>query len=154
MACQISDINPIETENVPQRRVSTGMRWEKGVAGQKRSGLQQIKLSVGDTDSLINRPHALTEFLGGQMLKSRLKSHWESVLFNRNGKPKRKLTPEGWFAYCVQKAGGVPQLAAIMGVSRQTVHGSWKGRFPDKHVVQAEKAFGIPRAVLAPHLFE
>jgi hypothetical protein len=101
-------------------------------------------------DSLINRPHALTEFLGGQMLKSR----WESVLFSRNGKPKRKMTPEGWFAYCVQKAGGVPQLAELMGVSRQTVHGSWKGRFPDKHVVQAEKVFGVPRAVLAPHLFE
>ena len=31
-----------------------------------------------------------------------LKSRWESELLSRNGKPKRKLTPEAWFAYCAQ----------------------------------------------------
>lgn len=81
-------------------------------------------------------------------------TRWDDKIFDADGKPKVRLTPEGWFAYCVKKAGGIPQLAAIMGVSRQTIHASWKSRFPDKYVVQAEKAFGVPRADLAPHLYE
>jgi hypothetical protein len=82
------------------------------------------------------------------------KTRWDKKLFDSEGKPKVKLTPEAWFSYCVKKAGGIPQLADIMGVSRQTIHASWKGRFPDRYVVQAEKAFGVPREVLAPHMFE
>lgn len=83
-----------------------------------------------------------------------VKTRWDTALFRKDGRMKIKLSPEGWFAYCVKKAGGIPQLAEKMGVSRQTVHASWHGRFPDKYVVKAEQEFGIPRKVLAPHLFE
>ena len=79
--------------------------------------------------------------------------NWDQEIFDAEGRPKQ-LTPEAWFAYAVQKAGGTRPLAKTMGVSRQTIYASWRGRFPDKYVVAAEKAFGIPRKVLAPHLFE
>lgn len=82
------------------------------------------------------------------------KTHWDDELFNKDGTPKHKLSPKGWFSYCVKKAGGIPKVAEKMGVSRQTIHASWQGRFPDKYIVKAEKEFGIPRALLAPHLFE
>jgi hypothetical protein len=84
------------------------------------------------------------------------KIDWEKDkhLFDVKGKHRRGLKPEAWFAFAVKKAGGIPQIAADMGVSRQTIHASWHGRFPDKYVVQAEKAYGIPRRLLAPHLFE
>lgn len=85
---------------------------------------------------------------------AKAKLNWDSEIFDKTGRPRLKMTPEGWFAYAVKKAGGVPQLAEAMGVSRQTIHASWRGRFPDKYVVLAEKTFGIPRKVLAPHLYE
>ena len=77
----------------------------------------------------------------------------DPYLFNRLGRPKRSRSPAQYFAYCVEKAGSVNQLADRMGVSRQTVFQSWHGVFPDKYVVQAETEFGIPRRYLAPHLF-
>ncbi|HMH99014.1 MAG TPA: hypothetical protein VK577_20960 [Bradyrhizobium sp.] len=83
-----------------------------------------------------------------------VKIDWDSQLFNEKGKPNPGLPPEVWFAYCVKKAGGIPQIAKALGTSRQAIHANWRGRFPDKYVVQAEKAFGIPRKVLAPHLYE
>lgn len=86
------------------------------------------------------------------MTKSNLQ--WDQEIFDAKGQPKVTLTPEGWFAYAVQKAGGTQPLAKAMGVTRQTIYAHWSGRFPDKYVVQAEKAFGIPRKVLAPHLYE
>ena len=83
-----------------------------------------------------------------------MKIDWDKAVLDRYGKPKVKLTPEGWFAYIITKAGGIPQVAEALGVSRQTIHANWGGRIPDKYVVEAEKAFGIPRKVLAPHLYE
>lgn len=85
---------------------------------------------------------------------TKAKINWDPAIFNKRGDIKIKLTPEGWFAFCVKKAGGIPQVAEALGVSRQAIHANWRGRFPDKYVVQAEKAFGIPRKVLAPHLYE
>lgn len=82
------------------------------------------------------------------------KDRWDSEIFHKNGKPKKKLSPAGWFAYCVKKAGSVNALARQMGVTKQTVHQSWGGVFPDKYVVLAEKEFGVPRQLLAPHLYE
>lgn len=82
------------------------------------------------------------------------KGRWDKALFDEDGTPLIELSPEGWFAYCVKKAGGIPQLAEQMGVSRQTIHASWHGVFPDKYVVQAEKIFRVPRQLLAPHLYE
>jgi hypothetical protein len=85
--------------------------------------------------------------------KGKPSDRWDEVLFDKNGKPKVKMGPEGWFAYCVKKSGGISQLAEKMGVSRQTVHASWGNKFPDKYIVLAEKKFGIPRELLAPHFF-
>jgi len=82
------------------------------------------------------------------------KIDWDSQLFNEKGEANPLFPPEVWFAYCVKKAGGIPQIAKALGTSRQAIHANWRGRFPDKYVVQAEKAFGIPRKVLAPHLYE
>jgi hypothetical protein len=82
------------------------------------------------------------------------KTRWDKKIFDANGNPTIDLGPEGWFAYCVKLAGGIPSLAEKMGVSRQTIYASWSGRFPDSRVVEAEKQFGIPRKLLAPHLYE
>jgi len=78
---------------------------------------------------------------------------WDPKIFDETGEIKAK-TPKQCFAFCLKKSGGMAQMADILGVSRQTIHANWHGRFPDKYVVAAEKAFGIPRKVLAPHLYE
>jgi len=81
------------------------------------------------------------------------KARWDPAIFDEQGRLKVK-SPKQWFAFCVRKAGGISQVAMALGVSRQAIHANWHGRIPDKYVVQAEKAFGIPRKVLAPHLYE
>jgi len=82
------------------------------------------------------------------------KSRWDLEVIDNKGRPLKRLSPEGWFAYCTKKAGGITPLAERMGVTRQNVHACWHDRFPDKYVVKAEQEFGIPRALLAPHLYE
>lgn len=50
------------------------------------------------------------------------------------------------------KAGGYPQLAAALGISRQSVH-KWDA-IPERFAVQVETLYGIPREKIAPALFK
>jgi DNA-binding transcriptional regulator YiaG len=52
----------------------------------------------------------------------------------------------------LEKAGGYPQLAAALGISRQSVH-KWEA-VPDRFAVTVEQLYGIPRYEIAPHLYE
>jgi hypothetical protein len=63
-------------------------------------------------------------------------------------------SPEEWFNLCVELAGGIPRMSKKIGVTRQTIYANWDGKFPDRYVVKAEKLFGVPRQLLAPHLYE
>lgn len=52
----------------------------------------------------------------------------------------------------LEAAGGYPQLAKALEVSRQSVH-KWEA-VPDRFAVRIEQLYGIPRATIAPHLYE
>lgn len=92
------------------------------------------------------------------MGKKPKKIDWDAEIFDKHGRPKVTLTPEGWFAYAVKRAGSIPKLAEALGISRQAIYGGPKQapwtKIPDRFVVQIEKLYGIPRQQLAPHLYE
>lgn len=50
----------------------------------------------------------------------------------------------------IEKAGGVPELARRIGISRQALY-NWT-RIPAERVVAVESATGIPRSELRPDL--
>lgn len=52
----------------------------------------------------------------------------------------------------LEAAGGYPQLGKALGVSRQSVH-KWEA-VPDRFAVTVEQLYGIPRAIVAPHLYD
>lgn len=92
------------------------------------------------------------------MSANKAKIDWDKQIFDKNGKPRQKLSPEAWFAYAIKRAGGIPQLAAAIGVSRQAIYGGPKQaawtKIPDRFVPLVHKLYGIPREQLAPHLYE
>jgi DNA-binding transcriptional regulator YdaS (Cro superfamily) len=51
----------------------------------------------------------------------------------------------------VEAAGGVPQLAAALGLNRTGVW-RWK-RVPVERAAEIEKLYGVPRAVLRPDIW-
>ena len=51
----------------------------------------------------------------------------------------------------LEASGGHTQLAAALGISRQSVH-KWDA-VPDRFAVRLEELYGIPRALTAPHLY-
>ena len=92
------------------------------------------------------------------MPKKAKKIDWDAEIFDKNGKPKVEMSPEGWYAYAIKRAGGIPKLAEALGITRQAIYGGPKQaawtKIPDRFVVTVEKLYGIPRSVLAPHLYE
>lgn len=56
------------------------------------------------------------------------------------------------FRKALVAAGGYPELATALGVSRQAVY-KW-GAIPDRFAPTVEKLYGISRKEIAPHLYE
>lgn len=73
----------------------------------------------------------------------------------KEAKPATKKTfPEvkdAVFRRALEAAGGYPQLAEALGISRQAAH-KWDS-VPDRFAVKLEELYGIPRALTAPHLY-
>lgn len=55
------------------------------------------------------------------------------------------------FRRALEASKGYTQLAAALGISRQSVH-KWDA-VPDRFAVRLEELYGIPRALTAPHLY-
>lgn len=69
--------------------------------------------------------------------------------------PKKKTFPDvenDGLRLALEAAGGWPQLAAALNISRQGVH-KWKA-IPDRLALKVERLYGIPQKVTVPHLFE
>jgi DNA-binding transcriptional regulator YdaS (Cro superfamily) len=66
----------------------------------------------------------------------------------------RTLTRPNWnkgVKLAISAAGGQRKLAAMLGISRQTIE-MWKN-VPVQHVVTIERLTGVPREQLRPELY-
>lgn len=64
----------------------------------------------------------------------------------------KKRTPEEAFEAAKEAAGNLPKLAKALGVSRQALYK--RTTIPDRFAKQVEELYGIPRAEIAPHLYD
>lgn len=54
----------------------------------------------------------------------------------------------------IRIAGSLRELADKLGISKQAVHQWTRERIPADHIVEIERATGVPRQSLRPDLYE